>query len=362
MSAGDDAAEKSHEPTPQKLEDARKKGDIAKSSELNTAVVYLALLAGGLAYGGPAMRDMGAGLQRALTAAVGGQSSTIDPTAGTALHVVGQIVLGAGPLSGVLFAAPAVAVIAALVASRAVTFSPDKLAPKLNRLSPVSNAGQKFGPTGLMEFARSFVKLVAVCVALGVYLALQIDDIVTATLMPPTPGAVAFLNLLVGFLALMAAISLPMALVDLVWQRFDLHRRNRMSRKELMDEMKTSEGDPMMRQVRRQRGQDIATNRMLDKVAEAEVVIVNPTHYAVALSWSRTRGSAPVCVAKGVDEVALRIRERAVAAGVPIHSDPATARALHATVRLDQEIAPSHYKAVAAAIRFADRMRKVRRR
>jgi flagellar biosynthetic protein FlhB len=101
---------------------------------------------------------------------------------------------------------------------------------------------------------------------------------------------------------------------------------------------------------------------MLDKVAEADVVIVNPTHYAVALTWARTRGRAPVCVAKGTDEIALRIRERATAAGVPIHSDPATARALHAAVRLGDEIAPVHYRAVAAAIRFADRTRAARRK
>lgn len=362
MSADDDASEKTHEPTPQKLEEARKKGDVAKSTELNSAVVYLAMLAGGLVFGGAALREMGAGLQRGLLAAVAGQGSAIRPTGGTALHVIGQVTLGAGPLLAVLFAAPALAVIAALVATRAVTFSGEKIAPKLNRLSLVSNAGQKFGPTGLMDFARNLVKMIAVCIALGVYLASQIDGVVTAALLPPAAGTVAFLDLLVGFLGLIVAISVPLALVDLLWQRYDLHRRNRMSRKDLMDEMKSSEGDPMMRQVRRQRGQDIASNRMLDKVAEAEVVIVNPTHYAVALSWDRRRGTAPVCVAKGVDEIALRIRERALAAGVPVHSDPATARALYATVRMEEEIAPAHYKAVAAAIRFADRVRKARRR
>ncbi len=362
MSAGEDAAEKPHEPTPQKLEEARKKGDIAKSAELNSAAVYLSVLAAALAFGGPALRDMGAGLQGALAAAVAGQGSTRLPTAAAAMHVLGQSLLGAAPLLGVLFAAPAVAVVAALLATRSITFSPDKLAPKLSRLDPVSNAGQKFGATGLVDWARSLVKLVAVCVALGAYLAAQIDEVVTAALLPPAAGTVAFLGLIIGFLGLVVAISVPLGVVDLIWQRFDLHRRNRMSRKDLMDELKTSEGDPMMRQVRRQRGQDIANNRMLDKVATAEVVIVNPTHYAVALSWDRQRGTAPICVAKGVDEIALRIRERALAAGVPVHSDPATARALFATVRLDQEIAPAQYKAVAAAIRFADRIRKVRRR
>ena len=115
-----------------------------------------------------------------------------------------------------------------------------------------------------------------------------------------------------------------------------------------------------MKAQRRSRAEAIATNRMLLDVPKADVVIVNPTHFAVALKWSRAKGSAPVCVAKGEGEVALRIREVAATAGVPIHADPPTARALHATVEIGREIAPEHYRAVAAAIRFADRMRQRR--
>jgi flagellar biosynthetic protein FlhB len=134
-----------------------------------------------------------------------------------------------------------------------------------------------------------------------------------------------------------------------------------MSHQEIREETKQSEGDPYMKAERRQRGREIATNRMLLDVPKADVVIVNPTHYAVALQWARTRGSAPVCVAKGQDDVALRIREIAAEAKVPIHSDPPTARALHAAVEIGHEIRPEHYRAVAAAIRFADRMRKAAR-
>ena len=129
----------------------------------------------------------------------------------------------------------------------------------------------------------------------------------------------------------------------------------------MREEAKQSEGDPHMKAQRRSRAEAIATNRMLLDVPKADVVIVNPTHYAVALKWSRTRGSAPVCVAKGEDELALRIREIAATARMPVHADPPTARALHATVAIGREIAPEHYRAVAAAIRFADRMRKAAR-
>ena len=131
-----------------------------------------------------------------------------------------------------------------------------------------------------------------------------------------------------------------------------------MSHKELRDEYKESEGDPAMKQQRRQRAQDIAMNQMMGDVPSADVVVVNPTHYAVALKWKRGSGEVPVCVAKGVDEVAARIREKAREAGVPIHSDPPTARALHATIEIGQQISQEHYRPVAAAIRFADAMRK----
>jgi flagellar biosynthetic protein FlhB len=130
-----------------------------------------------------------------------------------------------------------------------------------------------------------------------------------------------------------------------------------MTRKEMTDEMKESEGDPHVKGQRRSRAIAIATNRMLADVDAADVVVVNPTHYAVALKWDRVRGDAPRCVAKGVDEVAARIRERATLAGVPIHRDPPTARALHASLEIGDEVARADWRAVAAAIRFAEKMR-----
>jgi flagellar biosynthetic protein FlhB len=126
----------------------------------------------------------------------------------------------------------------------------------------------------------------------------------------------------------------------------------------VIDEHKDSEGDPHLKQQRRQRGHDIATNRMLLDVGCADVIIVNPTHYAVALKWKRSDRSAPICLAKGVDEIAARIREQAALHGVAVHSDPPTARALHATVEVGAPIRPEHYRAVAAAIRFAEALRK----
>jgi len=151
-------------------------------------------------------------------------------------------------------------------------------------------------------------------------------------------------------------------LIDLLWQRYDHARKLRMSFQDMKDEHKSSEGDPHTKAQRRQRGQEIATNRMMLDVPKADVVIVNPTHYAVALKWDRRPGRAPECVAKGTDDIAARIREMAAEHGVPIHSDPPTARALFGSVEIGDEIEPKHYRAVAAAINFAEKIREKAKR
>lgn len=153
-------------------------------------------------------------------------------------------------------------------------------------------------------------------------------------------------------------ISIGFSVVDFLWKRHEHHRKNRMSRKEMEDEHKESEGDPHMKAARRQKAVDLATRQMLADVARADVVVVNPTHYAVALEWKRGSGRAPVCLAKGVDEVAARIRERARDNKVPVWSDPPCARAIFASVDIGQEIRREHFAAVAAAIRFAEQMRE----
>ncbi len=256
---------------------------------------------------------------------------------------------------------PIAAVLVSLFAQQAITFSGDKLKPKFSRLSVVSNARQKFGPTGLMEFAKAAVKLGAISVALFFYLAGDLDRMIGAAMAEPRVIGGLMMESFVVLLAITAGIAVTIGGIDIVWQRFDHARKLRMSYQDMRDEAKQSEGDPHMKAQRRARAEAIATNRMLLDVPKADVIIVNPTHYAVALKWSRARGAAPVCVAKGEDEIALRIRDIAGTAGVPIHSDPPTARALHATVEIGREIRPEHYRAVAAAIRFSDRMRQAAR-
>ncbi len=282
-------------------------------------------------------------------------------TTGGSAPVAGILFAVAGPPLVLLMLAP-VLVIALLVASRGFVVAPKKLAPKLSRISPIATAAHKFGIEGLVEFAKSAVKLGLVSVILYYFIAARLEEILASLYLTPAMSGALMARLTLHFLLIVFVIQLVLGGIDFLWQIFRHGQKLRMSRKEMMDEFKESEGDPHLKSARRQRAQEVATNRMLTDVASANVVVVNPTHYAVALKWDRSKGGAPICVAKGVDEIARMIRERAAEHGVPIHSDPPTARAIHATVEVGQEIRVDHYRAVAAAIRFADTMRQKARR
>lgn len=355
---GQGGGEKSHEATPQRLAEARRRGDIPRSADLNAAASYLGLLAVIVTAGAYLLQEAGSTLMFFLdqpdrlegqVLAPGGPGLLASALGGTARPLMP------------LFLAPMAAVIVALIAQQGITFSGEKIQPKLSRLSLLGNAKKKFGAGGFVEFGKAVAKLIAVSAALTVYLTQDLDRMIgAATAEAGVLGGI-MLQSLVVLLSTTCVIACSIAAVDMVWQRFDFLKRNRMTFQELRDETKQSEGDPYMKSQRRSRAQAIATNRMLLDVPKADVVIVNPTHVAVALKWSRSKGSAPVCVAKGVDEIALRIREVAATASIPLHSDPPTARTLNATVEIGREILPEQYRAVAAAIRFSDQMRRAAR-
>ncbi|MEH6478421.1 MAG: flagellar type III secretion system protein FlhB, partial [Sneathiella sp.] len=253
---------------------------------------------------------------------------------------------------------PAFAVILALLAQRGLVFAPSKLEPKISRISILSNAKNKFGRSGLFEFAKSFTKLCIFSVCLGLFINARLPEMISALQTNPQITVSLLSEICLTFLLVIVIVSGVIGAIDAVWQHQEHLRKNRMSRKEITDETKNAEGDPHMKQARRQRALSISQNQMMQEVPTADVIIVNPTHFAVALKWSRLPGEAPVCVAKGVDEIAATIREIANENAIPIHSDPPTARALHATTDIGSQIAPEHFSAVAAAIRFAEAMRQ----
>lgn len=358
MSGQEDESDKEHEASQQKLDKARKDGDIPRSADLQTAIATGGFLLALFSFGAWAVERSGTAGMVLLDQA--DRLSTVVSNAGSA-PVAGILLAFAGPPLALLLLAP-VLVLALLVATRGFVVAPTRLAPKLSRISPISTARHKFGVEGLVEFAKSAVKLCLVGLILYHFLAARLEEILASLYLTPAMSGALMSRMTLQFLAIVFLIQLAIGGVDFLWQHFQHRQRLRMSRKEMMDEYKESEGDPHLKAARRQRAQEVATNRMLSDVATANVVVVNPTHFAVALRWDRAKGGAPVCVAKGVDEIARKIRERAAEHGVPIHSDPPTARAIHATVEIGQEIRVEHYRAVAAAIRFAETMRRKARR
>ena len=356
MADQQDDTDKTHDATPQKLEKAREKGELARSSDLNTAGSYLGFLIASMAAGASAVGEAGSLMMRFFD-----RPHDIAPlifASGSGTAALGGLLGGVVVALAVFFLLPGGMALLSVVAQRSLVFAPTKLAPKMSRINPVETAKNKFGPSGLFEFAKSAVKLIAYGLLLGVFLGWQLPRI--AATLHAEAGQIGALmaRMSVEFLSVVVMLSLLIGAADFFWQQFDHARRQRMSHKEVKDETKEAEGDPHMKQQRRQRGMEIASGRMMEDVPEADVVIVNPTHYAVALKWSRQPGAAPVCVAKGVDHVAGTIRELAAEHGVPVHHDAPVARALHAETEIGEEIDPRHYRAVAAAVRFADAMRR----
>ena len=355
MSEGaDDDTEREHEPSQKRLDDARTKGDVPRSPDLTTAAVYGGFVLALFVAGPAAIRQIGSAGMVLL-----GQADQFAPSvlaAGRA-PTMGMLVAFALPVVPILIL-PLVATLLSAGAQRSLIFSPDKLAPKLSRISLITMFGQKFGREGLFLFVSNLAKLCVVCLLVGILVARHAEDALLSLHLSAAQSTALLLQILLEFMVLALLTMLLFGGVEYGWQWFQHRRRNRMSWQEMVDEHKESDGDPHMKIHRRYRGREIAMSQMLQDVAKADVIVVNPTHYAVALKWKRGDRNPPLCIAKGVDEVAARIREKAAEAGIPIHRDPPTARAIHATVDVGAPIRPEQFKAVAAAIRFAEAMRK----
>lgn len=346
----DQSQTKSHEPSPRKLDQAREQGETVQSRDLHTFALYVMLAVVLLAATGPLVRGFGGAIMGPLWHADHADGLSAYPDYAAMLRTV----LGAvWPYWLALLAILAAGPLVSLLAQRAVVFSGRNAQPKLSRISLLQNIRQKYGPKGLVEFLKSLVKLSAVVTITAAVLtpfilaAPSYTGIALAHL-----GGILHRELLVlvfGVTGLYAAI----AAIDYLWQQHIFLAKHRMTRKELEDEQKQTEGNPQMKGRRRDRAVAVASNRMLFDTQTASVLVVNPEHYAVALKWERDRGGAPVCIAKGVDHMAMALRRVAAAHSVPIFRDPPLARMLHATMEIGEEVEEDHYQAVAVAIRFA---------
>ena len=347
MAEDQDSSQKTEEPTSKKLADARKKGDAPKSQEINVlAVLTVATLC-------MAFLSNGVAKKLALT----GQEyfsalSTLRMEPATAYHLFGKTLLDMFSAVGLVILALVIAALLANILQQMPVLSAEKMKPDLKKLSPLKGLTKMFGLQGLVNFAKGLVKLAIVGLLLVLIAWPERDALLLLLksdvhqLLPYVKGVA--LKMMGGVLAALAVL----AVADYAYQRFEFMKRMRMTKQEVRDEHKQTEGDPQVKAKIRAIRQDRARKRMINAVPEATVVVANPTHFAVALKYERGEQGAPLCVAKGVDHLALKIREVAEQNNVPVVENPPLARALYGSVEVDEEIPLEHYKAVAKVIGY----------
>lgn len=347
MAEDNDSASKTEEPTGRKLEQAREKGDVPKTLDLPQLAVFAAV-AGVLAFAGGL-------LSRQLLLSL---TPFIENPDGMDLSPAGVTALGwelGGAMAPTLLLVAGAAIVAGVlghVLQTGLMWSPSLLEFKPSKLSPIQGFQRLFGVDALIQFFKSLLKLAAVG-AIGFFVLRphwnelqQLPSVDVIALMPMTLGILKTLVLMIGcFLAAITAL-------DWLIQRQRFMVRQRMTREEVKEEFKQSEGDPHVKARQRNIRLQRSRQRMMAAVPKATVVIMNPTHYAVALSYEEGAAAAPTCVAKGLDAMALRIRAVAEEAGVPVVEDPPLARALYAAVEIDEQIPIAQYEAVAKVIGF----------
>ena len=352
MAEDQDASQKTEDPTSKRLDDAAKKGDVAVSQEvkhwfsISGAVLVLAMFAG------PMARKVAGTIMPFLEAP---QDIPLD---------VGHLVLllrNTGLTLG-LITAPAVAVflLAALggnILQKRPQISLERLKPNFARLSPLAGVKNLFSMQGLLMLGKSLVKFAVLGFVVwyvvwprvqGVPLMIGRDE---ASILPLTK------DLVMIMLMAVLAVTFVMAAGDLVYQKWDNLQKLRMSKQEVRDEMKQNDGDPMVKQRIRSIRSERSRKRMMAAVPEADVVVTNPTHFAVAMKYDPATMQAPKVLAKGQDLIALRIRGLAESHKVPIVENPPLARALYAACEIDREIPVEHYRAVAEIIGYVMRLK-----
>jgi len=353
--AGSDDDDKTEEPTPRKLEQAREKGDIIYSTEVGAALSLMAATAVVAFMSGPIVTQMAQSFIGFI--AMPNQFST---DSGSLRAIMLSVLLKLGGI----FALTALAFVVAGVASRYIqdkpTFTGDKLQPKIEKLNPVEGFKRVFGKQAFASFVKSLAKLALVGAVVGWVLWPHNAEIDNLSLLEPAALLPFIKDKVVSLLLAVASAAAVLAVVDYVFTRQSYMKRQRMSRREIKDEHRQQDGDPMVKAKLRQLRIQRSRQRMMQSVPQASVVITNPTHYAVALRYEAGETPAPMCLAMGVDAVAARIREVAQEHNIPIVEDPPLARALFATAEIDRPIPKEHYEAVAKVIGFV--MRLARRR
>lgn len=343
----DESAEKTEQPTPKKLQDAAQKGQIARSKDMGTAFVLIGSAAAILVFGKMLAKAMLEICQRMLQ--LGPKDIFETNSMFTAWGAAGEKL--AAPMAGIFL----IILIAAFVGNTLLggfNFSWQAAGPKASKMNPLNGFKRMFGLQALVELLKSILKVIVVVGIAYLLLKLFFFDIMALSLMSEPnniESAMYFLAWL--FLGLCASVSV-IAIVDAPYQKWNHIKQLKMSLQEIKDEYKNSEGDPQIKARIRRTQMQMSMKRMMQEVPKADVIVTNPTHYAVALKYDQGKFRAPVVVAKGVDEVALHIRKIAKEHKVPVIESPALARSIFHTTELDHPIPEQLFAAVAQVLAY----------
>src|SRR3989344_2510248 len=345
MSDAPEKDSKTEEATPQKLEKAKAKGDGIKPPGLGPFAVLSAVSGVLVRAGGWLAKDMA---NRLLPFFAHPADMSLEGHGG--VEILRYAMLAGAPALLAVMLTAAVAGSGASLMQTGLRFTPDKLKPELSKISPKKGFERMFGPDGLMQFAKSLVKVSVIAILAWWILKPVVPKF--SSLSALDVGAILpfCMDILKRLVFAVVGLSLLVAGGDWFWQRQRFLTRQKMTKEEVKEDYKNSEGDPHVKARQKQLRYERARRRMMQAVPQATVVVMNPTHYAVALQPEQGETAAPMCVAKGLDSLALKIRAIAEEAGVPVIEDPPLARALYASVDIDEMIPPAHFEAVAKII------------
>ena len=355
MAGEDEGEDKTEEPTQKRLDDARKEGQVPRSRELGGAAMLGICVLILFATGGHLTATAGAWLDRALSLPRE-QVLRGDPVA----HV-GELLFGLfWPALPLMLAGALAGALAPLVLG-GFNFSTKALAPKFSKLDPIAGIKRVFGTEGLMETGKSVLRVTLILLVGVAVLNAQLPELISLVNEPLPRAAAHGGRMALTLLAALTGALIFVAIIDAPLQLWNHRRQLKMTRKQLMDEFKESEGSPELKARVRRVQQEIANRRMMEAVPTADAILVNPTHYAVAIVYDGQKMRAPKVVAKGVDLIALTLRELGEKHKVPIVEAPPLARALYRECELDQEIPVRLYAAVAQVLGFVYQLKHWRR-
>ncbi|MDA9975369.1 flagellar biosynthesis protein FlhB [Alphaproteobacteria bacterium] len=347
MADDTDESQKTEEPTPHKLSEARQKGNVITSQEVSSFAI---LLGGALtaAFLGSFMAERLANATGGLLANIHAITFDAANVGDVLMDVLFDVSVGMAPIALLLI----VLGTGAKLAVSGFLFSAESLKPELSKLSLIKGFKRMFSLKSLVEFAKGLVKLAIVGTIVYLLAAPEVDRVEVLMQMDIAATAEETRLVLVRMFSGVVGVMAVIAALDYMYQRHEYMKQMRMSKQEIKDEHKQSEGDPMVKGRLRQIRAERARSRMMAAVPTADVVVTNPTHFAVALKYEIDAMGAPRVVAKGADDVAFRIRDVAKENDVPIVENPPLARALFSVSDIDEEVPPEHYKAVAEVIRY----------